>query len=102
MPLTIADPLEPQIGFHPYRAVFTLPYAVLPGASWTEDRPGEASGHAGVDALLNLTGVAVVSLREDRLTLIRDPGTAWESILRAAREVLARDFVASHAVFTPR
>jgi len=96
-----ADPLAPEIGFHPYRAVYRLPFAILPGGSWTQDQPGVASGHSGVDALMSLPGVAIVSLRDDRLTVIRDPGTAWDSILGAVRPILEEHFLARPEPFTP-
>ncbi|MBC8328039.1 MAG: hypothetical protein ISR76_01185 [Planctomycetes bacterium] len=94
-------PLQPALGFHPYRAVFSLPFTIFPDGCWTEDRPGAESGHPGVDALMRLPGVAIVSLQADRLTLIRDPGTAWESILGPAQELLRTHFLSKPAVFVP-
>ncbi len=101
MARTPVDPVPPEIGFHPYRAVYRLPYAIYPGGCWTQDRPGSASGHPGVDALMALPGVAIVSLREDRVTLVRDPGTAWDSILEAVQPILRDHFLAQEATFEP-
>ncbi len=96
-----ADTLEPDIGFHPYRAIFELPFPVYPDGCWTEDRHGVDTGHPGLDALMALEGIAIVSLRGNRVTLIRDPGTAWESILPRAQEVLRIAFLADEVAFAP-
>lgn len=96
-----AAPLSPEFRFHPDRVGFRLPWRLLPDASWTEDRAGVASGHAGLDALLALPGLAIVTLREDRLSVLREPGAAWSDLLPAIQGVLETYFVVPGAVFVP-
>jgi hypothetical protein len=94
-----ATSLEPEIGFHPYRAVYRLPFVVYTGGTWTEDRPGAETGHAGLDALMALPGVTVVSLNEDLVSLVRDPATPWDALLEPVRAILEAEFVGPRKAF---
>lgn len=87
--------------FHPNRVEYVLPAPILPGGCWTEDRPGATTGHPGVDALLAVPGVAILTLRDDRIRIVRDPAVAWEPILAAVQEILVRHFLPEPEPFRP-
>ena len=86
------DPLAPQLGFHPQRAIFVLPNRVISEGERVFDNPGADVGHSGLNALLKVPGVAIVALRRNRVTVLRDPEAEWDAVLPAVQDVLRTFF----------
>ena len=71
------DLLTPEQDFHPFRATFRLPELVLSEGWLVFDSAEGAAPHAGVRALLELSGVSSVTLYRNKVTLLRGPEREW-------------------------
>lgn len=87
------DPLEPQLGYHPFRAVYQLPHPVIDQGCRTFDNPESKVPHPGVASLLAVPGVNIVSLQHNRVSVLRDSECPWDSLLPTCSSVVRTQFL---------
>lgn len=87
------DPLAPQFDYHPCRARYTLPHAVITKGYKTFDNPEAQAPHPGVAALLAIPGISIVSLHRNQVSVLRDYERPWDELLGTMDAVIRTQFL---------